>query len=330
LRNSFLSFFNEYYLKEKILFNFDLIHSFYIYRTESNFYEELLSYYSEKDNLKEYIIDKEILDSYYLVFLTSYVNFLRRHAKLKEAGIYVSKIIGEWEGGESENIKHTDVDKQLSTLYYELGYIYYLSGEFSSAGLAFQKSVFYAQKGGNEVSEWFTKCVMDRISFIGGTKSADEFEKTLEDAFNIFKKYESENHAAKRWLMVTIIHRFEIAFARKDKIKLNEYYNFLLVNEWMKEFQVSMDLYDAQKSLAEEDYKAAIINYEHYIAAYSEEVLHTMEAIIEVYRDLGLAYFKNGDREKAREVWESGLKFSDEPGNHVPKRNIREYINDLF
>ncbi|RLD46283.1 MAG: hypothetical protein DRI88_07775 [Bacteroidetes bacterium] len=329
LFNTIFSFLNEYSISKKKLFDYELIHTYFVYRKRSSFYAEFLKSASDKKVIEKFISD-EYLTKYYLLFLSGLVGYMRRRGNLREAGDYVKKTITEYTGQLKETEDKTSIYKQLSTSYYELGYIHFLVGDFKQADAAFIKSIEHAQKSNNVVSEWITRCVKDRFAFISGIKTIDDFEATLDQAHEIFKEHQSVNHVAKRWMMVVKNHKFEVAFYRKDEKMLTRYYNYLRTNEWNKAYNVTMELFKAQLALVKGRYDDAVHSYNQYLNEFTWEQIIKEESAAEYYHELGLAYYYKSDLQKARSAWKKGLKLNNQPGNHIFKERIRNRLQEHF
>jgi len=329
LFSSVLEFLDSYCQQHNKLFDFELIHTYFVYRKQSKFYPKFLKYTSNKKNIEQHLKDDTFIDKYYLLFLSGFVGYLRRNARLKEAATYVKKIIKKYLK-ELETTKNTSkINKQLSSSNYELGYILYLKGNFKEANSAFKQSVFFAQEINNEISEWITKCVMDRVAYFGGLSSLDQFNTTLDNAIKVFKRLESTNHVAKRWLMVIQHHKFEIANFNNNLKLMKKHYDFLRTNQWNQEYNVAMELYLGQIAIAENEYELAIESLNKYLTKFPKESVLKEEAIAEVFYYLGLAHFKNGNIDMARFNWDKGMSLNDEPGNHTFKKRIKEMYNKI-
>ena len=329
LFSSILHFFSTYTLKENKLFDFNLIHTYFVYRKRSNFYPEFLEYVSNKKAIIKHLSEKKFVDGYYLQFLSGLIGLLRREGKLEKATFYINKIINEYKKKLKIN-KDDTVYKDLSKEYYELGYVYYLNGAFDNANTAFTESVSFAQKANNVVGEWITKCVMTRINFLRGAVTTTEFEKILDNAYNVFQELELTNHVAKRWMMVVHHHKFEISYANKDLEMMKDNYNYIFTNAWNKEFDVKMDFYKGQIALIEEKYSSSISSIKKYIKSFNELQLHKEEAFAEVYYNLGIAYNKSGVTDQAKLAWNKALAFKDEPGNYIFKEKCLKELNQLI
>ncbi len=323
---SLLKFLDLYSIKRKKVFNFDLIHTYFIYRMHSKFYPEFLEHVSKKEYIKEHFTNNEFVDDYHLRFLSGSVGFLRRTDRLKEATTFVKQLIEEY-SRKLEITKDPDsINKHLSSSYYELGYINYLRGNFKNANSAFKKSVDFAQNAKNETSEWITKCVMTRIAYLGGLIPIEEFDTTLDQALIVFKKLESNNIHAKRWIKVTYDHKFEVANIMEDQKVMRKYYNLLHTNQWNKERNVAMEFHQGQLALVEKKYRMAIDYINKYLKKIQNERVIKEESIARVYYYLGLAYFKNGNIDQAKLTWNKTMSLNDEPGNHAFKKMTKEKL----
>lgn len=327
LFNSLLIFFEQYSSENKKLFDFDLIHAYFIYSNRSNFYTKFLEKATIKDHITSFFTDSNTATDYYLIFLTSYVGLLRRKSRLKDAKKHVLDIIAVYSGKITEDEHNVNAVRQLSTAYYELGYISYLTGDFREADNAFISSVSYAQKCDNVVGEWITKCVMKRLAFIGGLTTIDDFNQTLDDAFTVFRKLEATNHAAKRWVMNVLHHKFEIGFLKNDPDMMKHYFGYISTNEWNLEHNVPMEIFEAQIAFARQDYDRAINLYHSYLKIWSENDIKKTEAFADIYWQLGLAYHRRGDQSQAYEYFKKALSLDDEPANHMPKLKVSNFLD---
>jgi len=329
LFSSLINFFSTYSSEKNGLFDFEIVHAYFVYRNRSDFYEEFLNRATTKEYTREFFSDGKLATDYHLLFLTSFVGFLRRKSRLKEAGTYVHDIIEEYieiVKGDSDN---NAAIRQLSTAYYELGYISYLTGNFREADDAFANSVRYAHQCYNIVGEWITKCVMKRIGFIGGITTIDDFDTTLDEAFKVFKSLESTNHAAKRWVMNVMHHKFEVGFIREDLKMMKRNFEFIRTNEWNLEHDVPMDLFEAQLAMRNKDYDKAIEAYHSWLGRWQNRDISKTEAFADIYLQLGIVYNHKGDSVLARQFLQKALSLSDEPANHMPKLKARYYLDQI-
>lgn len=330
LFSALLGFFGSYSSGKNELFDFEIIHAYFVYRNRSDFYEEFLSRATTKELNKEFFSDAKLAADYHLLFLTSYVGFLRRKSRLKEAKEYIHDIIGEYiekVKGDQEN--HSAL-RQLSTAYYELGYIAYLTGNFPEADAAFSQSVKYANQCNNIIGEWITKCVMKRVGFIGGISTLDDFDSTLDEALIVFKSLESVNHAAKRWVMNVMHHKFEVGFIRNDLKMMKYYFEFIRTNEWNLEHDVPMDLFEAQLALKDKNYDKAIEAYNSWLGRWQQKDIQKAEAFADIYYQLGIVCDNKGDRVLAKQFLQKALSLDDEPANHMPKQRASDYLDHLI
>lgn len=326
LFTSLLKFLDSYSIKKKKLFNFDLIHTYFIYRMRNKFYPEFLEHVSKKEYVRERFTSDEFVDDYFLRFLSGSVGYLRRISKLKDATTFVEQLIKEYRKKLKTAKDTKSINKQLSSSYYELGYINFLRGDFKTANLEFIQSVDFAQKAKNEISEWITKCVMTRIAYYGGLIPIEEFDKTLDQAFIVFERLESNDIHAKRWIKVTLDHKFEVANIMGDQKMMRKYYNLLRTNQWNKERNVAMEFHQGQLALVENKYDLAINYIDKYLLKIQRERIIKEESLARIFYYLGLAYYKNGEIDQAKLTWNKAMSLSDEPGNHAFKIMTKEKL----
>ena len=326
LVSSLLQFLDSYSQQNDELFDFELIHAYFIYRMHAKFYPGFLKLVSKKEFVEERFSNKNFINDYYLRFLSGSVGYLRRTAKLQEAVVYVKQLIKEYSDSLTTHKDMDRIHKHLSSSYYELGYIFYLRGKYLEADEAFERSVFHAQEIHNEISEWITKCVKARVAYYGGIDTIDDFDSTLDQAYNVFKRLASTNHNAKRWIKVTYDHKFEVANIKSDVETMRKYYNILTSNQWNKEHDVAMELHRGLLELVEGKAEEAIQSIREYLHTIQEEKAIKEESVTRIYFYLGLAYYKNGDINQARKTWENVMSMDDEPGNHAFKRMTREQL----
>jgi len=326
LVSSLLKFLDSYSKQNDEIFDFELIHAYFIYRMHAKFYPGFLKLVSKKEFIEKRFTNKKFINDYYLRFLSGSVGYLRRTARLEEAVVYVQQLIKEYTRSLTLQ-KDTDrINKHLSSSYYELGYIFYLRGKFPEADQAFERSIFYAQEINNEVSEWITKCVKSRVAYYGDINTIDDFDSTLDQAYMVFKRLAPNNHVAKRWIKVTFDHKFEVANIKSDIKSMRKYYNILVSNQWNKEHDVAMELHRGLLELAEDNYEIATNSIRKYLHTIHEEKAIKEESVTRIYYYLGLAYYKNGDINQARKTWEELMSMDDEPGNHAFKRMTRKQL----
>ena len=327
LIKTLLKFLDIYSHEHHKLFDYELIHTYFIYRIKSKFYPDFLEHVSRKEYVKECFLNNKFIDDYYLLFLSGSVGFLRRTSKLTSAANYVNLLIKEY----STNLKTKEnteaIKKELSSSYYELGYIHFLRGSFIEANTAFKQSVDFAKMINNEVSEWITKCVMIRVAYLGELSSIEEFDNTLDQAYLVFKRLESTNHVAKRWIKVIQDHKFEVANYRKDQKTMKKYYNILYINQWNKEHDFPMEFHQGQLALVEKKYDLAIKSINRYLSKIQKDRILKDESLAKVFYYLGLAYYKNNDLKQAKNNWNKAMSLNDEPGNHTFKKMTQEKLD---
>jgi tetratricopeptide (TPR) repeat protein len=206
------------------------------------------------------------------------------------------------------------------------GISFFLKGDFQGAKTAFEHSVDFAKLINNEVSEWITKCVMSRVSYLGGLVPIDDFENTLDQAYVVFRRLESTNPVAKRWIKVVQDHKFEVANYRNDLKSMRKYFNILKINQWNKEHDFPMEFHQGQLAIVEKKYDLAINLINKYLVKIDKERILKDESLAKVFYYLGLAYYKNGELKQAKYNWEKGMLLNNEPGNHTFKKKIQEKL----
>jgi len=326
---SVLQFLSDYREETGELFRFDTIHAYFIYPEISPFYRELLKYISDKNTLGKYFGNLGILDDYYLLFITQYVGLLRRNRDFKTGFRFANEI----KDATMEKLKSARNDKallkDLSIVHYEIGYMHYLTGNFEKAGEAFSRGIDIEREIPDEVGEWFTKVVMNRISFIGGVTSVQEYEQALDNAVDVFKKYESDNHVARRWVSVCSEHKFEVAYHNNDLDKMIFYYKKMVRDEMSKKYNEELSLFKARIELTKKNYRTAITLFNDFLGKFPQEQLQKREAIVDVLYERGLAHFQDKKVTEALRIWRKALTFGDEPGNHRPKQKVKEVLKQL-
>jgi hypothetical protein len=128
LIRSLLKFLDAYSQAYEELFDYELIHTYFIYRIRSKFYPDFLKHVSDKKYIKNCFSSDKFVDDYYLRFLSGSVGLLRRTSNLNEAAEYVNLLIKEHRKNLKTKKNNKAIKKELSSTYYELGYILFFKG----------------------------------------------------------------------------------------------------------------------------------------------------------------------------------------------------------
>ena len=297
------------------------IHAYFVYRENKTFYIKLLELACSENELVKISPDtpKNIYQSYFTAFRARYANMIRREAKLEKA----AQIYMELE--ERSFIQMLDGFEQ-SRIYYDIGYIAYLSGEFDKAIEFLHKSASIAQENGAEVSRYISICVATRIEMLRYDR-INKFKNILLEALEIFEKHKFDDPSAKRWIKNVHAHLFEVGFAERNIAMMHKYYDLLLNDEWMLDHQQvkrysSFTPYEARIALLEEDYIKAAELFEGYIyQIIPSSQRETKESIAKDYYDYLLA-LRHVDKDRFQHELQKALKLPDKPGNQFWKEKI--------
>jgi len=307
---------------KETLLNIEVLHATYVYRKDKTIYNAILEIACDLNSLSEkFEKNKEILKFYYVAFNARKANMIRREGKLKEAkeiyeNIFTKNMIGILDKGEQ------------SRIYYDMGYILYLSGEYDSAIEFMTKSSEIADTKVTQVSKYISKCLAARIEFLYNG-NVDNFEKVLNEAYFIFDENKLVNLGAKRWIKNVYAHLFEVYYAKHDLKNMKKYYALLKSDDWMITHQdignySSFTPYEARIKILEKDFLNSALLFEKYIyEVISNEDRNTRESMARDYYDYLLS-LKEVDTNKFLEEKKIALELHDEPGNHIWKQKIKE------
>lgn len=307
---------------EDDLLSIEILHSTYVYRKDKTIYNTLLNIACSLELLTKYFkLNKKDLEPYYAAFTARKANMIRREGRLKEAeGIYDHIL--------SNNIIDILDKVEQSRVYYDIGYIAYLSGQFDKAIENMTKSVDTADTNHGKVSKYISKCVEARIQFLF-KNNIEKFEEVLLEAYDIFDEKRLASLTAKRWVKNVNAHLFEVYYAKKDIKNAKIYFDLLKSDDWMISHQnvgkySSFTPYEARVKILEKDFVKASILFEKYIyEVITDSERNMRESMARDYYDYLLS-LKEVDADKFLQQKQIALKLPDEPGNHIWKEKIHD------
>lgn len=306
---------------EDDLLSVEILHSTYVYRKNKIIYNALLNIACNLELLmKHFKLNKKYLKPYYAAFTARKANMVRREGRLKEAErIYNHLLVNNY-------IEILDKVEQ-SRVYYDIGYIAYLSGQFDKAIENITKSADIADTNEGKVSRYISKCVEARIEFLS-KDNIEKFKKVLLEAYDIFDEKRLVSLTAKRWVKNVNAHLFEVYYAKRDIINTKIYFDLLKSDDWMISHQnvgkySSFTPYEARVKILEKDFVQASTLFEKYIyEVILDSERNTRESMARDYYDYLLS-LKEVDIDKFLEQKQIALELPDEPGNHIWKEKIQ-------
>ncbi|MDX2070853.1 MAG: hypothetical protein SFV55_20660 [Haliscomenobacter sp.] len=330
---------NRFAQKDEIL-NTDMVHSSLGYLENNNFYQTILEYLTDKDYLLRSAIDTEQENKFLTIFQSHLASIYRRKGNLEIA----SELLATCEKRmESDNNGQVDHLKTLSLIEYELAYIYYLQGKGLEAYDFFGQSANHAFESNHPVGEWISKCTQHRVGYLFEIEEIKVYEDVNSQALFIFEKLSKNNSLAERWVTNCILNSFRVAFYKGDKTQAEYYYAQMQQNDWPTKYGVapiSIQSMKARLLIVQESFEEAIEAYKFLpqnkleLDAQFQEFQNSaqfyshFEGIAEYYLELGNAFSKLNQKERAIEAFRLGLEVPDY-GNVPFKNKIQKRLLEL-
>lgn len=293
------------------------IHAFYVYRPNKFFYSLLLETISNDKVIFEKTENIIAIKSYYCAFSARKANMIRREGKLDEALIIYEKL-------EEKNLINILDEVEQSRIYYDIGYIAYLSGDFKKAIENISKSADITE---NKVSKYISLCLVYRLRFLVYNE-IEEFEELLKRAFDIFYSNRLKNPGAKRWVKNVYAHLFEVNYAKQNLLEMKKYFELLKSDDWMASNQniakySSFSPYEARIKIIEKDYKTAVDIFHGFIyEIISDNDRKNKESMARDYYDY-LFVLKKVYKKQFIKEYKIAMNLPSSPGNHIWKEKIK-------
>jgi hypothetical protein len=149
--------------------------------------------------------------------------------------------------------------KNMAKAEYEIGYIYYLKGNVES----FQQVLIDSQKHSLKCKDYIgyhiTRTVYHVFLANASIIPYSNLQNVLNEALPIFKKFESYNENARRWVVNVYAHSIIAAYEEKRQNDAIFWFNKLEANQWVKKYKGQEYLYRylARIHVLNKDYQKA-------------------------------------------------------------------------
>ena len=313
------------------IINVEDIHAKFMFQSDTIFYNKFLENIMDDNK----IIQKFGQDKQAELYLTSFkarkANLLRRDAKLVSAMDIYNDII------ESDAINDLH-NLEQSTIFYDVGTISYLRGDYNSAIKFMNKSVEVAGDLNNKISKYMSLVKLGQIKFVY-LKDYDFFETILNEAFQHFWKFRFESFSARRFVRGNYALYFDLYYAKEDLIKSKEflekfkndnsniYKSIYFIPKDKSLYEKSKCTgytpYEARIKILEGKYEEAADMFSRYLNIFmNEDDRNTLEFIAKEYYDYLLALKQINNTKQFEIEKEKALKLPDEPLNAIWKERI--------
>ena len=218
--------------------------------------------------------------------------------------------------------------RQRSLLFYDLAYLEALHGRLDQALAWFTESAEAADEVGERTSAFISRLVRLRHGLLGGLVSPEEFKAEHFAALEYFTSDEAQGAVAERWVMNVHAHLADLGLLTGDLDLVVTHIQALEDDPWIRRND-RIDLllkYRARAAVASGHWA---LGAELYAVMLADELTDPPSHREELSRDLyyyGQAMAGLGDVEKARELWQLGLRCPDNAGNGPWKRKLTEAL----
>lgn len=230
----------------------------------------------------------------------------------------------------------THLKHELSKVYYDMGYIKYLSGDFDGAVKQILQSAEMSSGENDEIGYWISQVVggyIKSLSYFGKAEFDNQlrlFMQTCDLAYSVFLRHQSTNTTAERFVMNCNAHRLVASFHLNDYKACNRYFQAIKNDSWLaRQRNIDKHLVPLARLAILRGKGALAARYlKEYLEPFEKEGnnVFTREAFVQIYYLAGLAYFIEGESDAAKQAWNKGFVFPDKPGNHIWKKAIRDKI----
>lgn len=320
------------------------VHAFLCYLKPDYFYRSVLS----MTIADEMAAKNEAYPLNHSRLLARRANHCRKALENEKAAAFLDRCISNLT--EFGQMAEGAPERELQRIFYDRAYLAYLEMGFDKALSFLSKSIHHAKEAGDLCGEWISRCVFARFRMLGflverreaghvGYVDLDSvqrhplrylcsdwsglkanilaFDSVLKEALPIFTGLGKEhaNPNAERWVKNVIAHQFETAHMLVDLGRARACMHMLLANEWVST-KAGKAYMRPQKA------RLLALNNKHSEAAsIFDEILindqnpYRNEEISRIFFDAGWANFCSGGQNKAKSLWEKGLRQSMTGGN---------------
>lgn len=256
----------------------------------ADFYQSVLERATDTANIEALIDDGSIADDVHAEFLDARVNVMRRIGQTRAAQALAEQVIA-------------DGQARARTLY-ERGYIRYLASDVEGALNDMAESAQAADRAGDQVGRWISELVHDQFAFQADRLDPVAYRHKLETAAAFFTQVDATaSPHAKRWLMNSHAHRFDLACLTDDLPGAERAWAFLSENDWISQMRPEYAArWLSRLLLLRGDYAAATTSYASLLPQL-EAITPTLEGIDRDRLDYGRALQGIGEVERARQQW---------------------------
>jgi len=303
-------------------FSLDHVHSALVYRTDIGFLITVLEQGLDVNLLKSFVPSGSSTVLLRTTFLARLCNIYRRRGDLEKAEKFLNELLEDLNG-------HNELLKERSRAEYDIGYIYYLRGEFNVAIERFGKSAETSLQAGDVGGYHFTYYFQCRLKHLTGEFSDTMFDEIQTRTMQYFISISTNDSNAQRWIMNVYRYQLEVYFTRSDAESMEPILQLLEKDEWLKRYETDhfLNEYRALYAMLKHRYVVAIDYLEDYInfimLTGNADEIKRREAAARILYYYGLALCGSGHVHKAITVWRDALNFSDDLGNRIWKQRIR-------
>jgi tetratricopeptide (TPR) repeat protein len=273
-------------------------------------------------------LNKEAANRDFVTLSQAYlIEFLRRKAGNFDEVLRIADPI-------STNVRSPRALKAASLAKYQAGYVYFLRGQLDHAITPMGESVDLADRSGDEVGAWISRCVLKRFQWLTDSGFADEFKSVLEDARPVFERHADHDPRAKRWRVHNVEgHHLELAFAEADAAAARRSWELIRQDAWETSIGRATSSFwnEARLAMLEGRWEDAVQLFQSIPQNATEPWLDLnrpsecdrTEALAEKYLAYGRALEAMGRKSDAKRAWQRGLECPDDSGNLIWKQRIR-------
>lgn len=299
------------------------IHAIYTFRTDTRFYEKLLTLASQNEILSK---------SYITAFKARMANVLRREAKLEKASMIYEEMISSGDIKLLHNLEQ-------STILYDVGAIAYLRSDPQNAVKYLQESANVAGDLNNGISRSMSMVKLSQVRFVY-YQDHDFFKEVLDDVFDMFWEYRLSNLSARRFVKNLYALYFDLYYEIGQLDKAVEYLNkfkndttsvyksicYIPKDKSLYETSncTGFTPYEARIKILQGKYSEAADMFKSYLNDFLTDIDRiTLEFIAKEYHDYLIALKKSNRMDEYTVEYENALKLPDEPLNAVWKDKIK-------
>jgi tetratricopeptide (TPR) repeat protein len=230
-----------------------------------------------------------------------------------------------------EDVDHVTSARQRSPLFYDLAYLEALHGRLDQALTWFAESAEAAEEAGDRTNAYISRLVGLRHGLLGGVVDPEEYKAEHLAALEHFAGEDAQGPNASRWVMNAHAHLADLGLLTGDLDLVVTHLQALEGDPWIRQNDRGdlVLIYRARAAWASGHWAVAA---ELFAQALDDNLTEPPSHREALSRDLyyyGQAMAELGDVERARGLWELGLRCPDHAGNWPWKPKITEALNGL-